>query len=260
MSLVLLNKTNNIATLTLNAPDQLNAMSVAMGEEFGKRLEQIKNDPEIRAVILTGAGRAFSSGGNLDMLTEKLERNQSQNEENLKAFYKMFLEVRNIPQPVIAAINGHAIGAGFCLALACDLRYASSKAKMGANFAKIALAPGMGGTYLITRLAGPVNAAEILLTGRTFDANHAKEYGLLNAVCEPDDLIQHVQAVAEEIAKNGPIALKYIKKGIQEAQDKTLEQMFDYDSQSQAACFETEDIKEGIAAVRDKRPPKFQGK
>lgn len=260
MPLTLLNKKNSIATLTLNAPDQLNAMCVAMGEEFKEHLEQIKNDPDIRVVILTGSGRAFSSGGNLDMLTDKLEHNQSQNEENLKAFYKIFLEVRNLSQPVIAAINGHAIGAGFCLALACDLRFASSKAKMGANFAKIALAPGMGGTYLITRLAGPVNAAEILLTGRIFDAHQAQEYGLLNGVCEPENLIPHVQKVAQEIANNGPIALKFIKKGIHEAQNKTLEEMFDYDSRAQATCFDTDDLKEGIAAIREKRQPRFQGR
>src|SRR3989338_4297799 len=149
MSLVLFEKENHIAKVTLNASETLNAMSVAMGKEFNK---QAKN----------------------------------QSVKTMKDFYNLFLEIRKIPQPVIASINGHAIGAGFCLAMACDLKYASSSAKMGANFAKIGLAPGMAGTYLMTRLTGPTIAAEILLTGKTFDAVTAHHYGLINHVYETE--------------------------------------------------------------------------
>jgi len=260
MSLVLLKKDGHVATITLNDSERLNAMSVAMGFEFKECLEELRLDKNIRVVILTGSGRAFSSGGNLDMLEQKFSKSESENEKGLKDFYKTFLAIRDLNQPVIAAINGHAVGAGFCLSLACDLRYVSDKAKMGANFAKIGLAPGMGGTYFITQLLGPTKASEILLTGKIFTATEAKDMGLINDVIPHDSLLKYVQDTAIDIANNGPLAISYIKKGIQKAQNSSLEDMFDYDSQAQAACFTSEDIKEGIASVREKRAAKFLGK
>lgn len=257
--LVELKKQNHVATLTFNAPEQLNAMTVEMGQEFTQHLDNLKTDSHIRVVILTGAGRAFSAGGNLDMLLEKLQKSKSENAAALKSFYQTFLEIRNLPQPVIAAINGHAVGAGFCITLACDLRYASSDAKMGANFARIGLAPGMGGNYFVTRLVGPTIASEILLTGQIFKAQKMKEFGLLNDVLESDQLLEHVHKVAREIANNGPLAVQQIKQGIQQAQYKSLEDMFEYDSLAQAQCFETNDLKRGIEAVKAKRPPQFEG-
>lgn len=260
MSLVLYKKQAHIVTITLNDPERLNAMSVAMGRQFQKHMQKIKNDPSVRVVIITGAGRAFSSGGHLDMLTEKLSKSKAANEKNLKNFYRMFLSLRNIPQPVIAAINGPAIGAGLCLALACDLRYATTTARLGATFARIGLAPGMGGTWLITRLAGPVFASELLLTGKVFDAKQALRFGLINGLVEPTELMRCARSVAGEIAKNGPIALKHIKKGIQKALTGTLEELIAYEARAQAACFATGDIKEGIAAVKARRSPVFLGK
>lgn len=257
---VLLNISNSIATLTLNEPDQLNAMSAEMGTLFKKHLANIKKNKAIRCVIITGAGRAFSSGGNLDMLLEKIKRTKSRNANDLMNFYKMFLGVRDLPQPVIAAINGPAVGAGFCLSLACDLRYAADTAKLGANFARIGLAPGMGGTYLITRLVGPTRAAEILMTGEIFTAQRAHQLGLLNDVFPVAEFQDRVTAIAQSLCQNGPVALQYIKNGIQQAQHKSMSQMFDYDSKAQAACFATQDIIEGIEAVKAKRPPQFTGK
>lgn len=253
-------KKDSIATLTLNVPDQLNAMTEDMGKQFAKYLQQIKKDSEIRCVIITGAGRAFSSGGNLDMLTAKINRPKARNAADLKKFYKLFLGVRDLPQPVIAAINGPAVGAGFCLSLACDLRYAASTAKLGANFARIGLAPGMGGTYLVTRLVGPVKASEILLTGEVFSAQKALALGLINDVFEPEEFHDRVRQVACSLAQNGPIALRQIKKGIQLALHKTLDQMFDYDSNAQAECFASKDIIEGIQAIKEKRAPRFTGR
>ena len=260
MPLILLDKKNNITTITFNNPDQLNAMDVTMGKEFSKIITHIKNDKSTRVVILTGSGRAFSAGGNLDMLEEKTKKSRATNQRDMMTFYKMFLNIRNLPQPVIASINGAAVGAGFCLSLACDLRLASRDAKFGANFAKLGLAPGMGGTFLITRLAGAQNAAEILMTGKLFTADQALAFGLLNRICEPTELADDVEKLACEIAQNGPMSLKLIKRGIQLAQTKTLEQMFLYDAKAQAQCFATSDIKEGIAAVRQKRVPLFSGK
>ena len=250
---------NHVATITLNQPESLNAMNVEMGQRFRDILNEIEGNKDIRVVVLTGNGRAFSSGGNLEMLEEKIQKDKLSNARELKLFYQMFLGVRHLRVPVIAAINGHAVGAGFCVSLACDFRLASSKAKLGANFARIALAPGMGGTYFITRLAGITRAAEILLLGEVFPAQKAYEMNLLNEVLEPEDLLPRAYEIAGKIAKNGPLSVEIIKKGIQKAQHETLEELFEYDSISQARCFETDDIKEGIQAIREKRDPKFMG-
>ncbi len=257
--LILCHIENHIATLTFNTPDNLNALDESMGLAFKKTLKEIEKNKDVRVVILTGAGRAFSSGGNLDMLEKKLVKSRAKNAQDLKDFYKIFLEVRNIKVPVIAAINGPAIGAGFCLSLACDLRYASTTAKLGANFAKLGLAPGMGGTYLITRLVGPTAAAEIMMLAHSLTATKAFELGLLNGVYEPNTLMSEVMEIAKTIAGNAPLPIQMIKKGIQKAMHSTLKQMFKYDAESQAKCFESEDIKEGIKAVREKRAARFVG-
>lgn len=260
MPLVTFESDGRVAVVTLNDPERLNAMSVPMGAEFATLFKKIAKDKSLRAVILTGAGRAFSSGGNLDMITGMFGKPKATIAKQLKTFYKMFLVVRDVPQIVIAAINGPAVGAGFCLAMACDLRYAAASAKMGANFTKLGLAPGMAGTSLMTRLAGPVRAAEILFTGKLFDATQADRYGLLNEVVGDADLIERTGAIARDISANAPMPLSQIKKGIQLAQTKTLEQMFDYDARMQAICLNSEDIKEGIAAAKEKRRPEFGGR
>lgn len=249
-----------IATLTLNDPESLNAMDENMGVAFGQALDKVEKDESVRVVILTGSGRAFSSGGNLQMIEDKIVKTAEVNKKELTQFYKTFLRLREIKVPVIAAINGHAVGAGFCVSLACDLRYAADTAKMGANFAKIGLAPGMGGTFLITRLLGPTRAAEVLLLAELLSADHAHRIGLLNGVFAPDQLLNHVRGVAKVIAANGPVAVAMIKKGIQKALNSTLEEMFDYDSSCQAESFKTADIKEGIRAIQEKRSPVFTGK
>jgi len=250
---------DGIATITFKKPESLNALDEEIGLNFKKKIEEIKKDFSIRVLIITGAGRAFSSGGNLDMLELRTQKSVAENKKELKKFYQFFLSIKTLSIPVIAAINGAAVGAGFCLALACDLRYAIATAPMGANFSKLGLAPGMGGTYLITKLAGPVRAAEILYFGELFTAQQALDWGLINEVVE-ENLLEHVQKIAKKIASNGPISISKIKKGIQMAETQSLETLFDYDSQSQAQCFTTQDIKEGIAAVREKRPPHFKGK
>lgn len=249
-----------IATVTLNAPEVLNAMDEKMGEAFGMVLNKLKKEKEARVVILTGAGRAFSAGGNLDMIEGKIRKGKAANKKELKKFYQTFLDMRSLPMPVVGAINGHAIGAGFCLALACDLRYASTTTKMGANFARIGLAPGMGGSWLITHLAGATHASEILFLAENLSAQRAFDMGLLNGLCEPDQLVSHVHGVAKVIAGNGPLAIRKIKKGIQMVlEGASLKKIFDYDSTAQAEAFTTQDIREGVNAIKEKRPPHFKG-
>lgn len=259
-NLILYQSEAGIATLTLNTPENLNALDEPMGEAFQAALRQIQKDKSIRVAVITGAGRAFSSGGNLGMIQARMKKKAATNKSELKKFYKVFLGVRDLSVPVIAAINGPAIGAGFCLALACNLRYAAESAIMAANFAKIGLAPGMGGTYLITHLSGPTRAAEVLMLADKMSAPHAYALGLLNGVFLDHELLPQVAKVAKAIALNAPIPIAMIKKGIQKASHASLKVMFDYDAGCQARTFGSHDIQEGVRAIQEKRAPHFRGK
>lgn len=260
MPLVLFKQEGPIAQVTLNNPDQLNAMTPPMAEELKALVLQINRDPGIRAVILTGAGRAFSAGGNLQFILDHTGKDPQENKRKMIEFYSKFLSLRDIEVPVIAAVNGHAMGAGLCIALACDLRLASADAKMGVNFAKIGLSSGMGTLHFLTRLTSPAVAADLLFTGRTVAADEALSMGLINRIFPAAELAAQAKALALEIAQNAPLPLKIMKKGIQAAPLLSLQEVFDYESGGQAETFNTEDLKEGVKAVQAKRAPRFSGK
>lgn len=259
MSLILFQKGHHIATITLNSPDKLNALCVASAREFSKYISQIKKDQTVKAVVITGAGRAFSSGGNLDMIFQKFKTSALKNRVNLIKFYNMFLSVRSLSQPVIAAINGPAVGAGLCLALACDLRYASPHAKLGINFAKTGLAPGMGTAAFLTKMAGPTAAADMLYFGKTLSAEEALQHQLINGIFNEHELLDQCLAKAEELTQNSPLALKYIKQGLYQAIDQPLSQMLKFDAKAQAKTFASKDVREGFKAIKEKRKPQFHG-
>ncbi len=259
MSLILFEQNGPIAKITLNKPEQLNAINPEMGDELKALIPQINQNKEVRVVILTGAGKAFSAGGNLQFILDRTQAGPDQNKKDMIEFYSKFLSVRNLEVPTIAMINGPAIGAGFCVALACDLRIASENSKMGANFAKLGLSSGMGALYFITKLLGPAGAADLLFTGRTLEAKEAKELGIINQICPIDNLEKVTLDFAAQIAANAPIALKIMKRGIQKAVIADLNEVFDYESSGQAQCFNTADLKEGITAIQEKRNPLFKG-
>lgn len=258
MSLVLFEQKGPIGKIIFNKPEQLNAINPEMGDELKALVPQLNQNKELRVVIVTGAGKAFSAGGNLQFILDRTKRNSEQNKQDMIEFYSKFLSIRNIEVPTIAMMQGPAIGAGFCVALACDLRVASENAKMGVNFAKLGLSSGMGGLYFLTKLLGPAGAADLLFTGRTLEAKEAKELGLINQICPLDQLEQRTSALAEQIALNAPIALKIMKKGISKAVVADLMEVFDYESSGQAQCFNTADLKEGIQAIQEKRTPVFK--
>jgi enoyl-CoA hydratase len=170
------------------------------------------------------------------------------------------MKLRDIEVPTIAVINGHAIGAGLLIALACDLRYAVKEAKLAVNFAKIGLSSGMGGLYWLTKLVGPAFAAELMFTAKTFSAEDAYRLGLLNGAYPAQALEAKVYEVTEQIVANAPLALKIMKKGIQKAVTGRLQEIFEYESEGQAKSFATEDLKEGVQAIQEKREPRFMGK
>ena len=256
----------SIAILHFNDPDRLNAMTRDMGEAFRNRVGDLARDDSLRAIVLTGEGRAFSAGGDLDMLQAQADRGAAAPgiawrgiRDDMSTFYRLFLSIRDIPCPTIAAINGHAIGAGFCVALGCDFRYVASEAKLGLNFTRIGVHPGMGATWTLPRLVGPALAAELLFTSRTIDGDEAGRIGLANRVLPREEVLSQALEAAREIAGNAPLAVRAVKRALRRTENASIEDQLQFEASEQARNFESGDAQEGIAAVREKRSPTFQG-
>jgi enoyl-CoA hydratase/carnithine racemase len=167
--------------------------------------------------------------------------------------------VRELPCPTIAAINGAAIGAGLCVALACDSRIAARDAKLGLNFARLGIHPGMGATWTLPRLVGPAHAAELLFTGRILDGAEAERIGLVNCAVQSDAVLPRAHQMAREMAQSAPVATRGIKRALSRSLECELPEQLDFEAHQQALCYETADLREGLAATRDKRSPKFRG-
>ena len=253
-----------VVTLTLNEPETRNAMSPSMGEEIVRAVAEIRADREARVVVLTGAGKSFSAGGDLGMLARDTGARSADGGPSMKGapadFYRRYLSVRELDVPTIAAVNGHAIGAGLCLALACDMRIAVDSAKMGMTFSRLGIHPGMGGTYLLPRLVGTAVACELFFTGRIFDAIEAERLGIVNRAVPADGFAAAVGDLAGAIASAAPIAVRMTKSSIYRGVDHSLAQMIEFEGLSQGYTFTTEDAKEGVNAILEKRTPKFSGR
>jgi enoyl-CoA hydratase len=259
---IALTRADGVVTLTFNRPESRNSMTPAMGEEVVRAVRELSNDSEARVVVLTGAGKAFSSGGDLSMLARDagLSDAGASMGGSPRDFYNQYLTIRQLPMPTIAAINGHAIGAGLCIALACDMRIASADAKMGMTFSKLGIHPGMGGTFTLPRLVGTARACELFFTGRIIDAAEAERMGMLNRVVPREEFQGTVDALAREVAAAAPIVCRMLKKSIYRGVEHGLDEMLDYESLNQGITFKTEDAKEGIRAVQEKRAPRFTGR
>ena len=258
MKPILFQKEGPIAWIVFNDPERLNALTDEMGCEIQRLVPVINKDKSIRVVIITGAGRAFSAGGNLDIIIARAKKKAAVNQKEMVQFYHQFLSIGKIEVPTIAMMNGHAIGAAFCMTLACDLRIASTEARMGVNFVKIGLSPGMAGTFLLPQVLGIPLASELLLTGRTLDADEANRRGIVHRIFPTDQLRDETLKIAQEIAANAPFAVQVAKAGIKRHL-KELEKALVFESKGQARCFQSKDILEGIEAIRAKRVPKFNG-
>jgi len=243
-------KEAGIATLTLNLPDRRNAMTPAMVLEFPRAVAELAADPELRVVILTGAGSTFCAGGDLDELYAQTDWTPEQNRVYMGQFYRAFLSVIQIPVPTIAAINGPAIGAGFSLALGCDLRYATERAKMGATYMNLGLFPGMGSTHLFPYYAGHAVAAELLLTGRLLTGPEAVTLGLINRAVPADQLMATAQEVAAQIASKSPSAVRALKQTLQRRMTDGLERALDTEALAQTISFASSEMKETLAKLR----------
>lgn len=249
----------HVAELLLARPDARNAMTEAMGEEVVQAVDWLA-ESDVRAVLVRGEGKAFSAGGDLSFLEARTASSRAENEATMRSFYGLFLSIRKLRVPTIAVLHGPAMGAGLCFALACDLRLAAKSARMGLNFVKLGLHPGMGATYLLPRIAGPSVAADLLLTGRTIDALEAQRLGLVSEVTEDDALLPRARWLAKEISENGPLSVKRCKGSLQASADRTLEEALDGEASAQAADYATKDLAEGVRAAKERRTPVFEGK
>lgn len=246
-----------VVTLTLNDPSKRNAMGEEMAGVFSGHLQQLVARDDLRLVVVRGAGGAFSAGGDLKMLRAKSELSESENTRRMLEFYRSFLRIYEVPAPVIAAINGHAVGAGLCFTLACDIRVAQSRAKLGLNFVRLGLHPGMGVTYFLPRIVGPARAAELLYSGRILSAGEAAEIGLVNKVCEEDSFDRALEELKAEILSGGPQAQRALKKSLQSFSPKSLDEVLDREAKCQANDYAGPQFLEGINAAIEKRTARF---
>lgn len=253
-------RSGGIVTLTLNRPDIRNAMTADVTQAFTAAVDRLRGDDAVRAVIVTGAGKAFCAGGDLSFIEPGPGASVPDIRAKMRVFYQQFLAVRTLEVPTIAAINGAAVGAGLCLALACDMRIAADDAKLTTAFTKLGLHPGMAGTYLLTRLVGTARAADLMFTSRVVDGAEAERLGLVNRAVPAASLAAEAHALAEQIAANAPIAMRLVKRAIQLAERADLETMLEYEALAQPVTMASADLLEGLAAVKEKRAPRFEGK
>ncbi len=265
--LILESHENGITTLTFNDPEHLNAMTRSMGEAFADRIASLAGRDDLRAVVLTGAGRAFSAGGDFTMLTQLADDGRARPgiarrpiRDTMNSFYKLFLSVRQLPCPTLAALNGAAIGAGFCVSLACDIRVVADDARLGLNFTKLGVHPGMAATWTLPRLVGPALAAELLYTSRLFRGEEAAAMGLANRSVPRGEVLPVAMGIAGEIAACAPLAVQATKRSLGRSLDATLEDQLAFEASEQAVTFESEDVHEGLAAVQARRDPSFEGR
>lgn len=248
---------DKILKITLNDPDNLNAMGEEMASEFAALVAELGGTPgRTQAIILTGAGRAFSAGGNLAMLEAKTRINPEDNRRIMLDFYNSFLGILKLNIPLIAAINGPAIGAGLCLACACDVRICADTAKLGFTFARLGLHPGMGATYFLPRVIGYAAAAELLLTGRVIGAPEALKIGLASQVTDAAGVVDQAVKIAAEICECGPESVKLLAESLRTSPG-SLDLCLEREAICQSYSYAGDEFKEGVKAAMEKRKPAF---
>ena len=250
-----------VATITLNRPENRNSMTEDVLEGVASAVADVRQDPEVRCVIITGKGRSFSAGADFRSQVQRGsgERELPPNERSF-AMYQPFLSVLSIEVPVIGALNGHAIGGGLGLALVCDVRVANRDSKYGANFVKLGLHPGMATTYFLPRFVGIPRAAELLFTGRLISGAEAAELGFANYAVAPDEVLPKAQELAREVASCAPIAVRWTKRSLYRNVGWDPTTAAEIEAGIQSRTVETEDFREGVAALLEKREPEFKGR
>lgn len=240
---ILYEKTDGIATITLNRPQVLNAMNKQLWMDFQAALEDARNDGGIKVIIITGHGRAFSTGADLK---ESKNRSLEDYRDYLEALQEASRKLIRFEKPTIAAINGYALGSGYELALACDIRIAAHDAQIGSPEARLASSVTGGAMRLIQDLIGPAKARELLFTTRNIDGCEAEKIGLVNLAVPGDTLLESAHAMAREITQNSSFSIKMIKKGLEMAGEVSLEALMDYEVEACLACVSTKERQESL--------------
>jgi 2-(1,2-epoxy-1,2-dihydrophenyl)acetyl-CoA isomerase len=260
---VLYQQHGGIVTLTLNRPESLNAMNEAMMGELERILIELEADAAVRAVVLTGGGRAFSSGGDQKRGAEEVPPSFFEGDRGgalIERLNRCILRMQRLSKPIIGSINGVAAGAGMNIALATDLRIASESARFGEVFARVGLVPDGGGTYFLPRLVGTAKAMEMILLADIIDAQEALRIGLVNRVVPAEQLEQETLKLAERLAQGPTVAYGLAKTGLYQGLGMSLEDVLNMEARNQAIAARTPDRAEGVAAFREKRPPRFTGR
>jgi len=251
---------DGVALLTLDNPDQRNAMSAAMTAAWVEAIEGLGKDPSVRVVVVTGDGSAFCSGGDTSWIVSEPDATVDALRTRMLAFYRAWLSIRSLEVPTIAAVNGAAIGAGLCLALACDIRYAARSARLGAPFVRLGMHPGMAASWLLPDVVGPAAARDLLLTGRVVDADEALRLGLVSRVLDDATFRDDVLATATDLARTAPVASRLTKVALADGGHASYDAALQWEALAQPVTLATEDLHEGIRAAREKRPPVFKGR
>lgn len=251
---------DTLGIITLDRPDNRNSMTPELLDAFAARVAEARADRELRCVVITGTGACFSAGADFRSVLQRDDAGARAPHERSFAMYQPFLSILELEVPVIGALNGHTVGGGFGLALCTDLRIGARGAKYGANFTRLGLSPGMAISYLLPRLVGVARASELLFTGRLIDGDEAARIGLLNEVHDADQVLPAALALARTIAANAPFAIRATKRAIYRGLDWDPRGAAYLESFAQAESVATADASEGIAALLDKRPPKFTGR
>lgn len=249
---------NGIGIVTINRPKALNALNAATIHELDRMFDELAKNNAVKTVIITGSGeKSFVAGADI---TEMQKMSAVEGRNWGKLAQAVFSKIENLPKPVIAAVNGYALGGGCEISMACDIRIASEKAKFGQPEVSLGIPPGFGGTQRLARLVGKGRAKELLFTGDMIDAAEAYRIGLVNKVTVPVELLNTAKAMAQKIMSRAPVAVQVCKAAVNEGLDVDLKTGIAYEAEVFGLCFATDDQKEGMTAFVEKRPPNFTGK
>lgn len=249
---------DHTATLTFTDTARKNCMSPELGDALQQRVLELVGRSDVRGVVLRGAGGTFSAGGDLAMLDKLRQESFEDARRHMLQFYARYLSLLDLPVPVVAAVEGAAIGAGLCVALAADLVVVAEDAKLALNFVQLGLHPGMGATYLVPRLAGPQRAFELLMSGRRFDGKEAVSLGLAFEAVPASEVVFTAQRLAQKCGSGGPLAVRALKKnlGVDRA---ALQQALEREALAQAQSYGSADLGEGLKAAAERRAAHFKG-
>jgi enoyl-CoA hydratase len=257
---LILEKKDNVGIITFNRPQVMNALDMKLFSELKVVVEEVEEDKEIRAVVITGSGKAFCSGIDITILSSFAQMSTFEIREFIRSTQRTLNSLEDMEKPVIAAVNGYALGGGCDIALACDIRIASESASFGELYVRLGLVPDMGGTQRLAKLVGPGKAKELIFTGDRIDAYEARRIGLVERVAAEDKFQDEVMELAKGLAQGPTVAIGLAKIAINRGLGMDVKAGLEYEAYAQTICLKTEDVTEGATAFKEKRKPQFKGR